>query len=225
MRNPQTVVAVYDTFEHADRATQALVESGFPRTDIGLLANDSRGDYSRYAPAEDVSGGDGGSFGAIIGGLTGAMLGLTAIIIPGVGPVIAAGPLMALLGGTAGAVVGGAAGAVTGSIAASLIHLGVPDSEADYYAESVRRGNTLVTVTVDNDEDAETVSNVMQRYDPVDVKRRAEAWRERGWHGFDPTSDPYTQEELIREREQHPSTSEIASDTDAIKRYYPSIRP
>ncbi|MCA0457895.1 MAG: hypothetical protein LCI00_28270 [Chloroflexi bacterium] len=227
MKNAQTVLAVYDSFESADRAIRALVDDGFSRADIGLAANDVRGDYNRLhnptaAASEDVSGGEGGSFGAVIGGITGAVAALTAIVIPGIGPVIAAGPLVALLGGATGAVVGGAAGAVTGGLAASLIHLGVPEAEATHYGESVRRGNALVTVTVDNDEDAETATNVMRRYNPVDVKSRASKWRESGWAGYDAEAQPYTTDELNRERELYPA--DTLPEEEVVNRYYPTPR-
>lgn len=226
MKNAQTVLAVYDSFESADRAIRALVDDGFSRADIGLAANDARGDYARMNTvadaSEDVSSGEGGSFGAVIGGITGAVVALTAIVIPGIGPVIAAGPLVALLGGATGAVVGGAAGAVTGGVAASLIHLGVPEADADYYGESVRRGNALVTVTVDNDEDAETASNVLRRYNPVDVKNRASKWREAGWSGYDANAQPYTEEDLIRERELH--SGDALPEDEVVNRYYPNPR-
>lgn len=226
MKNAQTVVAVYDSFESADRAIRALVDDGFSRADVGLAANDVRGDYARLNPtvaaSEDVSGGEGGSFGAVIGGITGAVAALTAIVIPGIGPVIAAGPLIALLGGATGAVVGGAAGAVTGGLAASLIHLGVPESEATYYGESVRRGNALVTVTVDNDADAETATNVLRRYNPVDVKSRANQWRESGWTGYDASAQPYTADELNRERDLYPADK--LPEEEVVNRYYPNPR-
>ncbi len=225
MKDPQTVVAVYDTFESADKAIRALVEDGFARTDIGLAANDVKGEYSHLESAEDVSGGEGGSFGTVVGGITGAVVALSAIVIPGIGPVIAAGPLMALLGGATGAVVGGAAGAVTGSVAASLIDFGIPDEEAQHYVESVRRGHALVTVTVNNDEDALTATNVLRRYGPVDVKSRADQWRERGWRGFDPNAEPYTNDDLVRERESYPLDSETRPDGEPINRYRPPVKP
>ena len=185
MDKRDTVVAVYDSFDTANKAVKALVEEGFSRDDIGLAANNATGTYNHLTSdgvvvnnTEDVSGGEGGGFGAVVGGITGAVVALSAIVIPGVGPIIAAGPLVALLGGATGAVVGGAAGAVTGGVAASLMHLGIPEDEAGHYVESVRRGNALVTVAVTNDDDATTANNVLRRYNPVDVKSRAEQWRQ-----------------------------------------------
>lgn len=221
MANRDTVVAVYDSFETANKAVRALVEDGFARTDIGLAANNVTGEYSRYVTNEDVSGGEGGGFGAVVGGITGAVEALSAIVIPGIGPVIAAGPLVALLGGATGAVVGGAAGAVTGGIAASLMHLGIPEDEAGHYVESVRRGNALVTVAVTNNDDAETATNVLRRFNPIDVKSRAEQWRKGGWMGYDPNAEPYTQEDLVKEHEMYPGERTVSKEEDTIQRFPP----
>ncbi len=229
MDNKDTVVAVYDSFDTANKAVKALVEDGFTRDDIGIAANNATGAYNHLTSdgvtvvddAEDVSGGEGGSFGAVVGGITGAVVALSAIVIPGVGPIIAAGPLVALLGGATGAVVGGAAGAVTGGVAASLMHLGIPEDEAHHYVESVRRGNALVTVNVTNDDDAETATNVLRRYNPVDVKSRADKWREKGWQGFDPNAEPYTEEDLVKEQELASGTRTVSKEDDTIRRYPP----
>jgi len=222
MNNKDTVVAVYDNFDTANKAITALVEDGFERNDIGLAANNAAGEYNQLVvDNEDVSGGEGGGFGAVVGGITGAVVALSAIVIPGVGPIIAAGPLVALLGGATGAVVGGAAGAVTGGVAASLIHLGIPEDEARHYVESVRRGNALVTVAVTNDDDATTANNVMRRYNPVDVKTRAEQWRAKGWQGYDPNAEPYTEEDLVKEHEAYPGERTVSKEDDTIRRYPP----
>jgi hypothetical protein len=231
MKNNGTVVAVYDTFETADKAIRALVDDGFARSDIGLAANNASGTYQNTTVDrtdtlvdvhdDDVSGGEGGSFGAVVGGITGAVVALNAIVIPGVGPIIAAGPLLALLGGATGAVVGGAAGAVTGGVAALLMHLGIPEDEAQHYVESVRRGNALVTVQVTNDEDAETATHVLQRYNPINIKGLANTWRERGWGGYDAAAEPYAEEDLVREREMTAAERERLNEEDAIRRYPP----
>lgn len=224
-----TVVAVYDNFETADLVIRALVADGFERSDIGVAANNVSGAYNHLVidstpdmkTDNDVSGSEGGGFGAVVGGITGAVVALTAIAIPGIGPIIAAGPLVALLGGATGAVVGGAVGAVTGSIAASLIDLGIPDAEAEHYAESVRRGHALVTVLVTNEEDATTVSNVLRRYNPLRVKSLADQWREKGWSGFDPLAEPYTEAALVTEQAMRKGVAERQAADDSIQRFPP----
>jgi len=97
----RTVIALYDSFSEARAAVEDLVDAGFDRSNISIVANDAGGEYSRYittddGDTEDVTGGEGAGFGAVVGGL----IGLGAALIPGIGPVVAAGAF-------AGALVGG----------------------------------------------------------------------------------------------------------------------
>ena len=185
----RTIVALYDQFDVAQDVVEDLVEIGFPRDKISLMASDAAGQYATALNHEtqpvtegDVSGAEGASFGAVVGGL----VGLGAMLIPGIGPVIAAGPLAAVL---VGAGVGATAGAVTGGITASLIDLGVDDEYAGYYAEGVRRGGTLVVAHAEDDWESR-VRDVMSRHNPVDISTRASEWRATGWTAFDETSEP-----------------------------------
>ena len=40
----------------------------------------------------------------------------------------------------------------------------------------------------------------MRAHGAIDIERRAEQWRERGWTGFDTNAEPYTAEQIDRER-------------------------
>jgi uncharacterized protein (TIGR02271 family) len=123
----------------------------------------------------------GAATGAVVGGLGGLLLGLGALAIPGIGPIIAAGPIMsALVGAGVGAAVGGLVGALT--------EAGVPEEQAGYYAEGVRRGSTLVTVEVP-DHRVDEVVRVMDRFHPIDINQRASNWRQEGWTGFHADDD------------------------------------
>ena len=232
MAYKETVVAVYDTFDTGNKALQALLDNGFSRDDIGLAVNNRRkdGDFgnveTNVEKYEDVTGAQGSAFGATIGGIAGAAAALSAIVIPGIGPIIAAGPLVALLGGATGAVIGGAAGAVTGGITASLVHLGISDDEAEYYAESVRRGNSLLTVSVDSDSEATKATEVLNRFNPIDVKQRASDWRDKeGWTGFDLEAEPYHQDDLESERVLNEKRNEPYYNTPDSVRRYPVLPP
>jgi uncharacterized protein (TIGR02271 family) len=76
------------------------------------------------------------------------------------------------------------------------------DDEHGRYAEAVRRGSTVVAVTADED-DEDRITDLMDRYDPVDIDRREEAWKERGYTGYDAAAAPFTAEESAREREYY----------------------
>jgi hypothetical protein len=79
--------------------------------------------------------------------------------IPGVGPVAAAGWLVASAAGAAGgAAVGGAAGGLVGTLKSA----GVPERDANIYAEGVSRGGTLVAARV-ADAQAPSAREILQR--------------------------------------------------------------
>jgi uncharacterized protein (TIGR02271 family) len=102
---------------------------------------------------------------------------LGALAIPGIGPVIAAGPITAALAGAG-------IGAVTGGIIGALIDLGIPEESAHVYAESVRRGNVLVTAQV-ADNRVEDATRIMERPGLIDIEGESESWRSSGWNRFD----------------------------------------
>lgn len=88
----------------------------------------------------------------------------------------------------------------TGGIAGALTNSGVSEEEADVYAEGVRRGGTLVSVTVE-DEEAASVEAVLDRSRHVDIGRRREAYRGAGWTHFDDGAPIYSDDEAAAERE------------------------
>ena len=197
-----TILATSDTVEHANNAIRDLTEAGYNRSDIGLALHDPENRYSPYLE-EAVTGSEGAGFGAIIGSLFGAVVGLAAITVPGVGPIIAAGPLGAAIGALAGAGIGAAGGAVTGGITASLVKLGIDEEDAHYYAESLRQGAALVSVTA-HEVDADRALRILRSHNPIDIDKRVAQWRARGWDQYDPMVDPFTAEqraEMERERE------------------------
>jgi hypothetical protein len=107
-------------------------------------------------------------------------------------PLVAMGPILATLGGAA-------AGAATAAIVNALVDWGIPQAEADLYAEAVRRGCVLVAVTASAKE-ASTASRIMEQYEPVDVARRSAYWRTEGWKAFDPDAEYYSREQIEEEQ-------------------------
>jgi hypothetical protein len=214
----KAIVALYDNLDEAQRVVQDLIDAGLSRDNISIVANDVSGDYGRHVadvPAEGehhVGPAEGSAFGSVVGGLTGLLVGLGALAIPGIGPVIAAGPLVA---GLAGALTGAVAGGATGGIVGGLLSMGVPEDDAQYYAEGIRRGGTLVSATVD-DVFAPRVQAIMNSHNPVDVQQRAETWQQTGWQGFNASGTAYDAETLRRERETYLSggaARQVSSDS------------
>ncbi len=197
----RTVVGLFDTFAEAQHVVQDLIDNGVRPEDISVLANNAGTQYTTTKAVGDDSAsstaegaGVGALSGGALGGVLGFLVGVGALAIPGIGPVIAAGPLAAALGaGGAGALVGAATGAATGGVLGALIGAGIPEEDAHYYAEGVRRGGTLVTVSTD-DVSGSTVYNAMRRHQAIDIEERGTQWRESGWNRFDPNADPLTQE-------------------------------
>jgi hypothetical protein len=204
----RTVVALFEDFNTANGALRELVDNGFSRDDISLVASDMDGEYGRYVETgrqEDVDtssaaqgAGVGAGIGAALGGLGGLLIGLGALTIPGIGPVLAAGPLAAALTGLAGAGAGAVAGGVTGGLIGALVDMGVPEETAQYYAEGVRRGGHLITVRT-ADHMTDRAVEILNRHNPMDINERASQWRQEGWVGFDPNSEPYR---TTRERDR-----------------------
>lgn len=224
----ETLLAVYDTVEGAQNAVNALVSAGFERADIGLAARDPNNRVESYVKgdhsAEDVEGPEGAGIGAVFGGLTGLVLGLTALAIPGIGPMIAAGPIAAALGGATGAAIGATAGAITGGVSASLIDIGVSEEHANYYAESIRRGAALVSLTVKDASRTERAMDIFRTFGPVDVERRATQWKMKGWKGFDPKADPYTSVEMADSPPAGAETEAAPYDESVVRAYpYPKL--
>jgi len=195
----KTVSALYDTFYDAATAVRALEAAGVHHSDISMVANRSTADWDDRVTtisAAATDAGAGAGIGAGVGGLGGLLAGLGVMAIPGIGPVVAAGWLVAtVVGVAAGAVVGGAAGGLIGS----LTEAGVPENEANLYAEGVRRGGALVTATVDDAKAAEAQS-ILNRQKPVDLASRGRFYREHGWSRFDPDATVYSPDQVAKER-------------------------
>src|ERR1700685_1803679 len=157
----KTVSALYDTYDAAHSAVSALEAYGVPNSDISLVANNVDNWHRESNAAEGA--GTGAGVGAAIGGVGGLLTGLGLLAIPGVGPVVAAGWLVAT---AVGAATGAALGGVAGGIIGSLTSAGVPENDAHFYAEGLRRGGALVTARVD-DGQADSARLLLQQYNAV----------------------------------------------------------
>jgi uncharacterized protein (TIGR02271 family) len=212
----QTVVGLFDNLSDAQRVVKDLVDAGFSRDRISLVAGDAANEYSKYVnkgttttTTDDVTAGEGAGFGAVVGALTGIIAGLGALAIPGIGPVLAAGPLLAAATGGA---VGAVAGAATGGVVAGLVKTGVPEEDAQYYAEGIRRGGTLVTVHAPENM-ARKAYDIMNRDGAVNIDERVASWKQSGWKGFDANAKPYTAAEINKFRQSYSKPSSTASTT------------
>ena len=208
----ETIIALYPDFESAQNAVQELVNEGFDRQYINIITDDTEGRYQQYLDFDehdDVDSEDGAQFGAIVGGL----IGLGTALIPGIGPIIAIGPFAtALIAG-----IGAGTGAITGGIAAGLINLGTNERTAEIYTEVIRRGGTLVMLTV-NEKWESKVEDILENHNPIDVEDIETRYREDNWLGYDNTAQPFTMDEIRKERSYY-QDNQPNSNNKRVRRY------
>ena len=68
------------------------------------------------------------------------------------------------------------------------------------YAESVRRGSYVLTVEARDDDEADRASEIMNRFNPVDIEERASHWKQQGWSRYDESAPRYTEDQIRQER-------------------------
>jgi hypothetical protein len=195
----KTIVGVFNSVQDANAAVRELEAQGISRDEISVVANKNAAGYDSMEDRDKTSDvvADAG-IGAAIGGVGGLLLSAAgALTIPVIGPILAAGPIAAAL---TGAGIGAAAGGLIGALTES----GVPEEDAKYYAEGVRRGDVLVTVKADGSK-ADRVSDILDGHNAVDVDDRVNNWRNRGWSGWNDTAKPYSSDELRSERSYYDS--------------------
>lgn len=200
----KTVMAVYDSRDQARHAVEALLDRGFTRDEVSLLAG-GKGEETLHnlESPEEHNAGTGATTGGVLGGLGGLLLGLGFLTVPGVGPAVVAGPI-------ASALVGAVMGGVMGSLVGVLMEFGVPESDAHLYSEAVRRGSTVVAVTAPP-EKVEAVAEALEEHGAIDIDERASGWKAEGWSAFDHQADPRSvapqPEEILSARQPFPTSA------------------
>ena len=173
----KTVIGLFDSYTHAEKAARDLETAGISHEDISLVANNTteQFDATNAAPIPATPNADTeteAGKGAVVGGVTGLLLGLAALAVPGLGAVAVAGWLVTTV---AGAVVGAGVG-----IAGALNEVGVPHEEAFHYNEGVRRGGTILAVRVQENQVA-LVERILSAAGAVNIAERAEQYRQEGY--------------------------------------------
>lgn len=171
-----TVVALYANGTKANNVAHRLIDSGFSKDQISVLAGNTSTEAAElvedptvahiataegYEGDDDLDAAEGAGLGAVAGGVTGLLLSAAALTVPGIGPLLALGPLAATL-------TGGVVGALTGGVVAALTDVGVSPEDAEYYVEHLRRGNVLVSVHTTDHTQAEAAATLMRQHAPID---------------------------------------------------------
>jgi len=171
----RTITRSYDSYDIARRVVEELQSAGFPSANISLIG--------RHESTDNSNAGEGAGIGAALGGAAGLLAGLGLLAIPGIGPVVATGWL-------ASTAAGAAAGGVTGGLIGAFTSAGEDEDSANYYAETVRRGGTVVSVKAHEDQ-APAAEAIMDGATPIDRDARLTDYRNEGWTRFDERGEPY----------------------------------
>lgn len=230
----RTVTRLFDSHTEAMGAVQDLETAGVDHDKISLVSNNADNWHAGHkhpggapgdrGPLGDANGdgendvadgaGKGATTGGLIGGGAGLLAGLGMLAIPGLGPVVAAGWLVST---AVGAAIGAAAGGATGGLLGALKEAGHSDEEANVYSEGVRRGGTLVSVRAHDDE-ADRIEQILQGRSGVDARTRGEVYRQSGWSRFEESAQPYTADEVARERQLYREDRSFAQSGDPAPR-------
>ncbi|WP_428912303.1 general stress protein [Niallia sp. Krafla_26] len=136
------VIGVYENEQQAAIVVEDLKGKGYTTEEISVIAKNTKERSEIITEEVEPSTMDGAVAGAATGaaiGIAGVIAGLSTLLIPGFGAVLAAGPIITTIGG---AVVGASSGA--GGLKPALMEMGVPEDEAERYADDVQEGKILV---------------------------------------------------------------------------------
>ena len=176
----RTLTRSYASYNEAQAVANKLEAADIEGVDISIVGKQSDLEETRAA--------EGAGIGGVIGGAAGVLAGVGLLAIPGVGPVVAAGWL-------ASTVAGIAVGAVAGGLVGTLVSAGIDEGDAHYYAETIRRGGSVVAVKVDDDHVMQ-VEAILDGSGAIDRDARRATYQSDGWTRFDDKAPPYTNPQL-----------------------------
>src|SRR5262245_6355987 len=129
-----TSIGLFDSFSQAMRAVAVLQGCGFSRDEISVVMRKNDMKETDKDAANTNNTADTGR-DSLPAELTRFIADADSLFIGGIGQVVVTGPLACILMDTTGEV-------QSGDLTDALMVLEVPDEEAKYYAEGVRRGGT-----------------------------------------------------------------------------------
>ena len=139
-----SVVAIYDTHERAERAIKELQEGGVDMKSLSIAGKDTHTDehvVGYYNTGDRMK--HWGKIGAFWGGFWGLLFGSGLFLIPGLGPILVAGPLVAwIIAGLEGAVVVGSVSA----LGAGLVSIGIPKDSVLKYDVALKTDKYVLVV-------------------------------------------------------------------------------
>lgn len=152
----KTIIATYASASDAEVSLDALHSLGLTNEEISVMTLDSKaqgelaGSHAVGKASDDAA--HGALQGAKLGLVGGLLVGVAALAIPGLGALLVVGPLAASLGltgiiGTAvtGAGIGTAVGGI-GAMVASLVKMGMSETEASAIEGDLKTGAVVISV-------------------------------------------------------------------------------
>lgn len=178
------ILATYSTTDTAKQVVLDLVDNDFAREDIGYAVYDRSGEGSDKHIIKPV---DDRQATMIPAALLGAGGGFFVGMVTGVAPLLIAGSI--------GAIIGAASGASMVDISERLRKFEMTEEEGHFSAQSLKRGDALVTVTT-TAENQTRAREILLAHQPSDLEERPRQWlMDEDAASIDPMIDPYVAEE------------------------------
>jgi hypothetical protein len=173
---------LFETQENANRAYQALQNSGFPSDDIRMFVQKPR---NRTIRATDVKIQDiarnaflGGFIVGAIGAFIGFLVGTGRIVLPGLEPGdISLNSFFLLNSIVAGLIIGGLTGVILG-VASRLLR---SQEKAEVMTRKIKQGGVLVTVSANDSQGEARARHVMEENQASELGNPAEKWDLNAW--------------------------------------------
>ena len=143
MKTSNTIVGVYDTYNAAIVALEALKTEGLPVKNISFISKADIIEGKLLANIGDKVSNIPVEIGVVLGPVLGILSGLSIIAIPGIGFLYGAGAVI-------GAIAGLDLGLIGGGITTLLMTLGISD-KASIYQEHIENGKYIITISGDNE--------------------------------------------------------------------------
>jgi len=161
----KALTGFFKSRSEGEAAQDALLSGGFSREEVGFLAGALHphetpviGPALRYTGSQSEAAGD-----TWVGAVVGLAAGMVAVLPDG-GLLLAMGPLAGMIGGLA---LGGAVGGIFGL----LKDHGISEAEAEFFAEGVRDGGSLVTVHGVTEPRAKEARKILDHNGAIRVER------------------------------------------------------
>ena len=180
---------LFETQENANRAFEALQNSGFPSKNISVLVQKPR---NRTVRATNVRIQDiaknaliGGLILGAIGAFIGFLVGTGKITLPGLEPgAVDPNPAFLFASVVAGLVGGGLTGIILG-VASKLLR---SQEKAEVVTRKIKHGGVLITVSVGDSQSASKAHHVMEEQGSIEVGNPSEKWDLNAW--INPNENP-----------------------------------